>query len=109
MIARLWRATTTKAREADYLAAVQATVLPHFHTVSGYRGALFLIRDAGDSKEIRVLTFWDSIGALHALTGPNHERAFVPDMIRKTLNEAGATADHFDVAVADDLQFSIQN
>lgn len=95
---RVWRARTTADREADYLAVVRATVLPHLDDAPGFLGARFLSRAEGDDREILVITSWDSAENAGAL-GAEGTRAFVPDAIRATLTEVGESVGIFEVRV----------
>lgn len=78
---------------------VRATVLPHLDDAPGFLGARFLSRpDGHGSREILVITSWDSAESAGAL-GAEGTRAFVPDAIRATLTDVGESVDIFEVRV----------
>ena len=95
MIVRRWRAVADKA--APYIGHFRRRVLPTLRHVQGFRGAMVLRRIADDAIEIEVLTFWDSIGAIHRFAGDEAERAVVEPKARAALRRFDRRVRHFEV------------
>jgi len=100
MIIRVWHAATTPTKERHYLDIVRRVVLPHFETMEGYRGAFFTVRTDGDLRRYTVLTYWTSMADVDRLTDGDVDHAFVPDEIRRTLEQADETVEHSEVVIA---------
>ena len=95
MIVRRWRALADNT--AGYLAHFRRRVLPALQHISGFRGAMILRRIAYDAIEIEVLTFWDSMGAIHRFVGEHAERAVVESEARAVLRRFDRRVRHFEV------------
>ena len=97
MIARIWRGTTAASKAADYLAYLEATGIKDYRATPGNRGAQVLRRATGDDVEFLLITLWDSLDAIRAFAGPDHERAVYYDEDRAYLRELTEFVEHFDV------------
>jgi heme-degrading monooxygenase HmoA len=64
----------------------------------GYRGGLVLRWLAGGEVEFITIMFWDSLEAIRAVTGPDYEKAVVPEERRRHLVRYDAVASHYEVA-----------
>lgn len=98
MIARIWRATATPAKAADYQRHFTANVVPHLGAIDGHRGAYLLRRDAGRAVEFVAITLWDSIESIKAFTGADPEVAIVEPEGRAALSYLDDFARNFEVA-----------
>jgi heme-degrading monooxygenase HmoA len=103
MIARRWSARATRENAARYAQYFRHTLTPHLRELDGYRGARLLERVAnGDTVEIVVLTWWESMAAIGAFAGDDPTIAVISDEATSLLLEADARVDHYDVAFADE-------
>ena len=80
MIARTWHGRVPRAKAAAYEDYLRATGLAEYRRTPGNRGVYLLRRDEGDVTHFTTLTFWESVEAIRAFAGPDHERArYYPD------------------------------
>lgn len=100
MIARIWRGAV-RARDADeYARYMQRTGIPGYAETPGNRGVYMLRRQLGERCEFTMVTFWDSIEAVKAFAGEDHETAvFYPEDDRYLI-ERDLESAHFEVAAA---------
>ncbi len=96
MISRLWRGWTSPENADAYEELLRTRILPGIHRVSGYRGAYLLRRDAGEEVEFATITLWDSMDAVGAFAGEDHETAVVPREARELLSRFDATSLHYE-------------
>jgi heme-degrading monooxygenase HmoA len=75
MIARTWHGRVPLGKAGAYEAYLRRTGLADYRRVAGNRGVYLLRRDEGDVAHFTTLTFWDSVEAIRAFAGPDHERA----------------------------------
>jgi heme-degrading monooxygenase HmoA len=75
MIARLWHGWTSRQNADTYEALLRTKVLPGIHRVDGYRGAYLLRRDDGAEVAFVTITLFESMEAVRAFAGRDHERA----------------------------------
>jgi heme-degrading monooxygenase HmoA len=103
MVNRVWRGWTTRENARTYQTLLLQEIFPGIAAkgVSGYRGIRLLRRDvpSGEVEFMTVMTF-DSLDAVRAFAGPDHERAYVPEAARKVLSRFDEASAHYDV-VAD--------
>src|SRR5438132_5780065 len=83
MIARIWHGYTKPEHADAYESMLKPELLPGVSQVKGYRGSYLLRREAGDEIEFLTIMLWDSIDAIRAVTGADHETAVVPEERRK--------------------------
>ncbi|HXE58748.1 MAG TPA: antibiotic biosynthesis monooxygenase [Gemmatimonadales bacterium] len=102
MIGRLWRGWTAPGDADAYEALLRSTILPGIHRVPGHRGAILLRRDAGEDVEFVTLTFFESLGAVRAFAGADHEAAVVPHTARRFLARFDLRTRHYDVVLSPD-------
>ena len=108
MIGRLWHGWTTRGNAAAYEALLRGDVLPGIHRVSGYRGALLLRRDAGNEVEFVTLTLFDSMEAVRAFAGKDHEVAVVPPKARQLLSRFDLRSVHYEMLLGPDTRVGVQ-
>jgi heme-degrading monooxygenase HmoA len=102
VIARLWRGWTSRENADAYEALLRTRILPGIHRVGGYRGAYLLRRDVAEGVEFATITLFESIEAVRAFAGADHETAVVPAEARKLLSRFDERSVHYQVAVAPD-------
>jgi len=100
MIGRLWQGWTTRANAEAYETLLRTRILPGIHRVPGYRGAYLLRRDAGDEVEFITLTLFDSLAAVRAFAGEDHEKAVILPEVEPLLARFDPRARHYEIAVA---------
>jgi heme-degrading monooxygenase HmoA len=99
MIGRLWHGWTSRENADAYEALLRAEVLPGIHRVPGYRGAFLLKRGVPEGVEFVTLTVFDSMEAVRAFAGPDHEAAVVPPAARKLLSHFDERSVHYEIAI----------
>lgn len=95
MILRTWKARTTPDKLDDYLAQVEAVVIPHLRAQNGFAGAEFAQRPLDDDRiEILVITRWQSAEAVAAFA--EGASAWLPDEIAATLLDFDQESVHYE-------------
>ncbi len=97
MIARIWRGVTEAAQADQYLDYLQATGIPEYRATPGNQGAWMLRRIVADRAEFITLTFWDSLDAVRAFAGDDHERAVYYPADATFLLEMLPTVEHYEL------------
>jgi heme-degrading monooxygenase HmoA len=97
VIARIWHGWTTPENADAYEALLRSEILPGIHRVEGYRGAQLLRRGAGDEVEFVTITVFDSVDAVRAFAGDDHEVAVVPEEARRLLKRFDERSAHYDL------------
>ena len=98
MIARVWHGYTKPENADAYEAMLKPELLPGLSKVPGYQSSYLLRREAGSEVEFITIIFWDSIEAIRAVTGTDHETAVIPEERRKHLSRYDTKASHYEVA-----------
>jgi heme-degrading monooxygenase HmoA len=97
MIARIWTGAVRRLDGDAYAAYMNDTGIAGYAQTPGNRGAWMLRRDLEDKTQFVMFTLWDSIEAVKAFAGDDHETAvFYPEDDR-FLIERDLTATHYDV------------
>jgi heme-degrading monooxygenase HmoA len=100
MVARIWRGAVRSADADEYAEYMRRTGLAEYRSTPGNRGAWMLRRDVEDRTEFVMFTLWDSLAAVKAFAGDDHERAvFYPEDDR-FLIERDLTSRHYEVEEA---------
>jgi len=76
------------------------TVLPQLQAVDGFRGAHVLAHSTGEETEVVVATVWESLAAVKAFAGDDHERAVVEPVVHDLLTRFAERVTHFDLVIA---------
>ena len=97
MIARLWSARTTVPLSSSYVEYFSQHMLPELRALPGFVSAQVLTRAAGSEVEILAVTVWESLEAIAAFAGADHEAAVVHPAAAALLTEYDRRARHFDV------------
>jgi heme-degrading monooxygenase HmoA len=101
VIARVWSAHAAPERAPDYAAHLRSHVLPALRGVPGYAGAELLQRDAGGDLELIVITWWQSLDAIHGFAGADVETAVVADEAAALLTGYDERVRHYTVVTRD--------
>lgn len=94
MIARIWHGWTTPENADAYEAIVRREVLGI--EIEGYAGA-YVLRGDGPEVEFVTVTLWETMDAIRAFAGDDHERAVVPPETRRLLARFDERSQHYDV------------
>jgi heme-degrading monooxygenase HmoA len=97
MIARVWRGFARPDSADAYERLLTPELLPGLSTKPGFRGSYLLRRPAGDEVEFVTIILWESLDHVRAITGPDYERAVVPEERRQHLIRYDEHALHFEV------------
>ena len=100
MIARTWRGAVKREDGDAYADYMQATGVAGYANVAGNRGAWMLRRDRGELTEFLMFTLWDSLDAVRAFAGENHETAVFYDEDERFLVERDLKCAHYEVDAA---------
>lgn len=98
MIARIWRGAVRKHDGDAYARYMQDTGVAGYARTPGNRGVWMLRRDLGERTEFLMFTLWDSLDAVQAFAGGDHERAIFYPEDDRYLVERDMTATHYEVA-----------
>jgi len=99
MIGRLWHGWTTREHADAYERLLVTKILPGIHRVDGYQGAYLLRRSVPEGVEFVTLTLFESMEAVRAFAGADHEVAVVPPEARALLSRFDDRSAHFDVVM----------
>ena len=99
MICRLWRGWTTPDNADAYERIVRDEVIPGIEArrIPGFRHIDLMRREIGGEVEFVTLMWFDSLDAIKAFVGEDHEVAHVPDAARAVLARFDARVAHFEV------------
>jgi len=99
VIGRVWRGVALVADADAYVAHLKRATLPALRAIPGHQGSYVLRRDSGGTVEFVVITLWDSLEAIGAFAGDDHEAAVVPAEAQRLLTAYDERAVHYDVAL----------
>jgi heme-degrading monooxygenase HmoA len=97
MISRQWRGVARRSDAEWYISHLRNHTFPQLSGIPGFVNASILRRNVADGIEFRIVTTWDSIGAVRKFAGENPEHAVVPDEVQKMMVNYDRTVDHFEV------------
>ena len=99
MICRLWRGWTTPGNAEAYERIVRGEVIPGIEArhIPGFRHIDLMRRENGREVEFVTLMWFDSLEAIKAFVGDDHEVAHVPDAARSVLARFDERVAHFEV------------
>jgi heme-degrading monooxygenase HmoA len=98
MIARLWHGWTSKGNADAYEALLRTKILPGIHRVRGYRGAYLMRREEGAETAFVTITLFESMDAVRAFAGTDHEVAVIEPEARKLLARFDERSVHYQMA-----------
>jgi heme-degrading monooxygenase HmoA len=76
------------------------TVLPGLQALDGFLDANVLVRSCGEQTEVVVASVWESIEAIRAFAGDDHEQAVVEPIVHELLSRVDEQVTHFTLALA---------
>lgn len=99
MICRLWRGWTTPENADAYEHIVRGEVIPGIEArgIPGFRHIDLMRCGDGDEVEFLTLMWFDSIDAIKAFVGEDHEIAHVPEVAWAVLKHFDEHVAHFEV------------
>ena len=102
MIARVWRGWTKPQDAPAYEALLRAKIFPALvRDVPGFRGSSVLRRRTNDEEEFVVMTFFDSLDAVHAFAGDDLDVPVIEPEAARLLTRGDDRATHYEVALFD--------
>jgi heme-degrading monooxygenase HmoA len=101
VIARIWSARTTRDRAAEY-ADYLRQLFKTLHGLDGFERAMLLEREVDGRVEVQVITFWRSLDAIRAFSGPDLEAAVVSTTAAGMLIEYDRRVRHYEIALEDE-------
>ena len=97
MIARIWKGAVRQEDGDAYAHYMNDTGVAAYAATPGNRGVWMLRRNVDDRTEFVMFTLWESLDAVKAFAGEDHDRAvFYPEDDR-FLIERDLTTAHYDV------------
>lgn len=75
MIARIWHGRVPAPKADAYVDVLHQTGLRDYGKTPGNRGTFVFRRTEGDVVHFETLTLWESLSAINAFAGDDHERA----------------------------------
>lgn len=102
MIARVWHGFTSRANADAYESLLRTRILPGIaaRRIAGYRGEHLLRRDVEDGVEFVTILWFDTMEAVKAFAGADHEVAVVPEEARRLLARFDERSAHYDTILA---------
>jgi heme-degrading monooxygenase HmoA len=99
MICRLWRGWTTLGNADAYEKLVRGEVIPAIEArrIPGFRHIDLMRRELEAEVEFATLMWFDSIEAIKAFVGEDHEASHVPAAARAVLSRFDERAAHFEL------------
>jgi heme-degrading monooxygenase HmoA len=97
MIARIWKGAVRQQDGDAYARYMQDTGVAGYARTPGNRGVWMLRRDVGDRTEFVMFTLWDSLEAVKAFAGDDHETAVFYPEDERFLVERDLTSAHYEV------------
>ena len=103
MIARLWRGYTRPADADAYEQLLRQEIFRGIasRAIPGYRGIELFRRAAAEEVEFITLMRFDSLDAVRAFAGEDHEAAVVPPAARALLVRYDPRSAHYEVREID--------
>jgi heme-degrading monooxygenase HmoA len=99
MIARLWRGSALPEKADDYVKHLEMSVLPELREIDGFQGIQLMRKDSSEAVEFIVLTFWESMDAIHKFAGEDAESAVVALAAQPMFRKYDPRVKHFEVVL----------
>ena len=98
-ICRMWRGWTTPDNADAYEQIVRSEVIPGIEArhIPGFRHIDLMRRELDEEVEFVTLMWFDSLDAIKAFVGDDHEVAHVPQAARAALARFDLRVAHFEV------------
>jgi heme-degrading monooxygenase HmoA len=98
MITRIWHGWTTPQNAQAYEELLRTEIFQGIVTrrIEGFRGIDLLRRSHPEEVEFVTIMWFDSLAAVQAFAGPDHEAAVVPPAARALLHRFDARSAHYE-------------
>lgn len=102
MISRIWHGWTSHENAEAYETLLKTEIFPRIAAkeVEGYRGIQLLRRAHSDEVEFVTVMWFESLEAVKAFAGEDHERSYVPAEARAVLQRFDRASQHYEVREA---------
>jgi heme-degrading monooxygenase HmoA len=99
MISRIWRGWTTISNADAYERLLRNEIFPRIQgkRIPGYRGIQLYRRELGSETEFVTVMWFDSLEAVKAFAGADHEVAVVPPKARELLSRYDERSAHYEI------------
>ncbi len=99
VISRMWHGWTTPEHADAYESLLRNEIFIGIRErqIPGYRGIHLFRRTVGVEVEFVTVMWFDSLDAVRAFAGPDHEVAVVPPEARVLLSRFDARSQHYEV------------
>jgi heme-degrading monooxygenase HmoA len=97
MIARIWKGAVRRQDGDAYAQYMQETGVAGYAKSPGNRGVWMLRRNVDDRTEFVMFTLWDSLEAVKAFAGDDHETAVFYPEDERFLVQRDLTTAHYEV------------
>ena len=99
MIARMWKGSALPEKAEEYVKHLETSVLPELRQINGFQRIQLMRQASSEAVEFIVLTFWESIDAIHKFAGDDAEVAVVAPAARPLFREYDPRVKHFEVVL----------
>jgi antibiotic biosynthesis monooxygenase (ABM) superfamily enzyme len=101
VIIRVWHGWTTPGNADAYETLLRTEIFTGIaaRQITGYRGIQLLRRSLPDAIEFVTIMTFDSLEAVRAFAGPDHEQAVVPPKARALLLRYDEQAAHYELRI----------
>jgi heme-degrading monooxygenase HmoA len=99
MIARMWRGSALPKKADECVKHLQTSVLAELRQIEGFQELQLMRRDSSEGVEFIVLTFWESMDAIHKFAGEDSEVAVVAPVAQAMFREYDPRVKHFEVVL----------
>jgi len=97
VISRHWRGTTKPGLAESYIRHLKDETLPRLREIPGFLSAQILRRDVSSVTEFQVVTLWESLRAIQAFAGEDHETAVIPEAAQAMMLSFDRRVVHYEV------------
>lgn len=99
MICRIWHGWTTAANAEAYESLLRGEIFGGIaaREIVGFQGIDLIRRDGADEVEFVTVMWFESVEAVRAFAGPDHEVAVVPPAARELLARFDHRSAHYHV------------
>ena len=104
MIARIWHGVVREEKSPAYIEYLRCTGIPDYLKTNGNRGVVLFRRVANARAHFLLISYWESLAAVHHFAGPDIEQARYYPKDSEFLIELEPTVAHYEV-IADLQQY----
>ena len=98
MITRIWRGWTSQENADHYERLLLSEIFPSIarRGIAGYLGISLLKRAHGAETEFVTIMWFSDLDAVRRFSGPDYEKAVVPEKARLLLRRFDERSDHYE-------------